>query len=102
MILNPRLAGILSHLEGGSTHGRVATSGLMAVAAALGMCADVTVYGISNLSDAFMDRSACAYYYDACAVRLGQYLREGRKAHDFDHQSRIIRALAAHRHIRLA
>jgi hypothetical protein len=73
---------------------RAPSTGAMAVAVALRMCARVTLYGFTNMSD--RNSSICSHYDSKpCASTLAQYLHDGQKHHDWAGQWRMLRDLVA-------
>ena len=107
LILNPRLAGALLQLAGGARTQRVPTSGLMAIAAALNLCANVSVFGFSdgatiagatstannnNNSVKGVREAACARYF-SCATSEAAYVKDSSASHDLAHQQRVLAML---------
>ena len=100
--LNPRLAGALLAVAGPVRKGRAPTAGLLAVAAALNLCANVSIFGFSDAlgaSTANASAGRCLYYF-TCASTEAAYAKGSSAAHDLAHQHRVLALLEAQQVIR--
>lgn len=91
--LNPRLAGTLLEMAGPARKGRVPTAGLVAIAAALNLCANVSIFGFGDeLGIPGNASKRCAYYF-TCSGTEDAYAKGSSLAHDLAHQRRVLALL---------
>ena len=78
---------------GPARKGRVPTAGLVAIAAALNLCANVSIFGFGDeLGIPGNASKRCAYYF-TCSGTEDAYAKGSSLAHDLAHQRRVLALL---------